>query len=479
MDGLKAKLRQSLRFQLSAWLSGAVILLALMAGSYSFWSSFEEANELQDDQLRQVAALISRQDVPFDGSANDPQPATLDPDLRIVVQLLPEAAAAASTATTANTQAEVVAGTATLALPSGLPDGLQTILVADESWRLLVRPWRSGQRIAVSQLTAARDEIARSGALRTVLPLLVLIPALALVVGLVVTQRLKPVVRLSTALDQRTEFDLSPLPHTQVPTEIRPFTTAISGLLLRLATSMAAQRRFVADAAHELRSPLTALSLQAEALDSSELPAEVQAKVARLRQGIQRARALIDQLLTLARSQTEPELQAGAVSAPAVLRRVIEDLIPLAERRQIDLGVTRQDEFSLPVSEIDLHAIMRNLVDNAVRYSPPGAAIDVSLRCDGGTAVFEVINAGAGIPPGEREHVFSAFYRVLGTDTEGSGLGLAIVKTLVERIGGNITLQAAVPQAVAPGLRVQVHFPKAVLSNEHKPGDGQTTGAAA
>ena len=291
MDGFKASLTQSLQFQLSAWLSGAVILLALGAGGYSFWSSFQETNELQDDQLRQVAALISRHNVHVDGFAEDAQDPTLEPDLHIVVRVL---APAPTTGAAVHPAA--------LLLPNNLPDGLQKVRVADESWRLLVRSLRSGQRVAVGQQTAARDEIARDSALRTVLPLLVLVPALALLVSLVVRHRLKPVARLSFVLDQRNEFDLAPLPQMQVPAEIRPFITSISRLLLRLEQSLAPQRRFVADAAHELRSPLTALSLQVEAPDGAGLPPQVQAQVTRLRLGMHRARVLIDQLLTLARS---------------------------------------------------------------------------------------------------------------------------------------------------------------------------------
>lgn len=478
MDGLKASLTQSLQFQLSAWLSGVVILLALGAGGYSFWSSFQEANELQDDQLRQVAALISRHDVRIDSFAEDAPDPTLEPDLHIVVQILAPASETspvpASTPASARTTSRGPHSTALL-LPNNLPDGLQTVRVADESWRLLVRSLRTGQRVAVGQQTAARDEIASNSALRTVLPLLVLVPALAVLVNLVVRHRLKPVARLSFALDQRNEYDLAPLPQMQVPTEIRPFTTSISRLLLRLGQSMAAQRRFVADAAHELRSPLTALSLQAEALDGAALPPQVQAQVTRLRQGMQRARDLIDQLLTLARSQAQPVMQTSPVSARTVLRRVIEDLIPQAERRHVDLGVTRQDDGHIHMAEVDLTAIMRNLIDNAVRYSPPEGRVDVSLVCDSdgndGGATLEVTNGGAGIPQAERERVFDPFYRVLGTGTEGSGLGLAIVKTLVERAGGSIALHAAVQDPAAPGLRVQVRFPPCALIEHRRPLD--------
>ena len=460
MDGREASLTNSLQFQLSAWLSGAVILLALGAGGYSFWSSFQEANELQDDQLRQVAALINRHGVRINGDADEPQDKALEPDLHVVVQVL------------GDSPAQRAPGQATpLDLPHDLPDGLQTVRVADESWRLLVRSLRTGQRVAVGQQTEARDEIARNSALRTVLPLLVLIPALAVLVSLVVRRQLKPVARLAVALDQRTEHDLEPLPQARLPTEIHAFSHAISRLLLRLGQSMEAQRRFVADAAHELRSPLTALSLQAEALDEANLSPQSRATVARLRQGMTRARALIDQLLTLARSQAQPGVPTTPVPARSILRSVIEDLVPQAELRQIDLGVTRQDDVHLRMPEVDLHAIMRNLVDNAIRYSPAGGRVDVSLVRDGGGVTFEVTSGGAGIPPAERERVFDPFYRMVGTDTEGSGLGLSIVKTLVERAGGSVTLHSALPDAPLPGLRVLVQFPMSATIFQHEPHD--------
>lgn len=445
MDGFKASLTNSLQFQLSAWLSGAVILLALGAGGYSFWSSFQEANDLQDDQLRQVAALINRQGFSINGGAEAPQDKDLEPDLQVVIQVLGEAA--------------VPGKPLPLALPNDLADGLQTVRVADESWRLLVRSLHTGQRVAVGQQTEARDEIARDSALRTVLPLLALIPALVVMVSLVVRRQLKPVARLALALDQRTEFDLEPLPLTKVPTEIRAFTHSISQLLLRLGQSMEIQRRFVADAAHELRSPLTALTLQAEAVEDADLSPQSRAAVGRLRQGIARARSLIDQLLSLARSQAQPGAPTGPVSARSILLNVIEDLVPQAELLQIDLGVLRQDDVHLRIAELDLHAIMRNLMDNAVRYSPPGGRVDVSLIGDGSNATFEVVNGGAGIPQAERARVFDPFYRVLGTEKDGSGLGLSIVKTLVERAGGSVTLEPALPQGSMPGLRVRVSFP--------------------
>jgi two-component system OmpR family sensor kinase len=448
MDGAKARLSDSLQFQLSAWLTGVVVLLTLGAGYASFGSSFREANELQDDQLRQVASLVQLQGPPGPLRATGVRPAALEPDLYIAVQVLGQG------------PAPVVPGHAKLlSLPVDLPDGLQTVSVAGERWRVLVGPLGNGQRVAVSQQTEARDEIARHGALRTVLPLVVLPPLLMLLLSYVVRQRLRPVSRLTQELDRRIEPDLSALPPARVPSEIVPFTAAINRLLARLSTSIEVQRRFVADAAHELRSPLTALSLQAEALADADLAPPVRVKLQRLQEGVQRARALVDQLLTLARFQQTAAGKVAPVSAAMVLKRVLEELVPAAESGRIDLGVGRIDEVQLPIDEAELHAIMRNLIDNAVRYSPAGGRVDVDLRREAGSAVFTVADEGSGVPPAERDRVFEAFYRVVGTEPYGSGLGLAIVKTLAERAGGTVCLDDARPHNIPPGLKASVVFP--------------------
>ena len=454
MDGFKAKLSNSLQFQLSAWLSAVVVLLALAAGSFSFWASFEEANELQDDQLRQVASKFDLYDLPIrPPRAAGPQDSALEPDLQIAVHVLGES----------GTRREV-APAKLLILPLDVPDGLQTLSVDNEPWRVLVRRLRSGQRLALGQQTAARDEIARHGALRTILPLLVLVPLVIVLVAVVVRRGLRPVSRLALELDRRAEQDLAPLPTLRVPNEIVPFTAAINRLLARVSASMEAQRRFVADAAHELRSPLTALSLQAEGLAGAELAPHARGQLDRLRQGVQRARTLLDTLLELARFQLQAKPAEEAVSASAVLRRVLEDLVPYAESRQIDLGVEQHDEASVRIREVELYAIMRNLVDNAVRYSPAGGRVDISLRREADVVSFDVVDEGAGIPPHERERVFDAFYRILGTDTVGSGLGLSIVKTLVDRAGGRISLNDAGRDSNSRGLRVIVKLP-AIAAN--------------
>ncbi|QRX84403.1 ATP-binding protein [Glaciimonas sp. PAMC28666] len=452
MDGVKAKLNRSLQFRLSLWLSLTILVMAILAGVFSFISAFREANDLQDDQLRQVAALVDSRGLPL----VTPTPASVGPimdeESRVIIQTLSDI----------HTYSPIPAGQ--LALPYNLPDGMQTVKVHHVPWRLFVRSISSGQRLAVGQQTAVRDEIARDGGLRTVMPLMVLIPLLIGLVSLMVRRMLLPVARLSHEVDQRDEQDIRPLDDQHVPDEIRPLIASINRLLRRVAVAMDVQRRFIADAAHELRSPLTALSLQAENLAATGLSDKSQARLIPLRQGLKRAKTLLEQLLTMARSQNTGGAQATTLSVPVVLRHVMEDMLPLAEEKRIDIGVAADTGSDADVNvvlfapEVDIVALLRNLLENAIRYTPVGGTVDVRVRAQSGTLLIEVEDTGPGIPEAERERVFDPFYRILGNDSEGSGLGLSIVKSIVLRLHGTVTLQHA--RTVAPfGLKAVIRLP--------------------
>ncbi len=440
MDGFKERLKDSIQLRLSLWLSIAILSVAIGAGSFSFVAAYEDANELQDGTLTQVAAFLGNQLTyapPSDGSAE------LDPELRLIIQSVGDGAENGSTA---------------LPLSNTLKDGLQTVHLQDESYRVLIRSLPGGGRIAISQGTTVRNEIARNSALRTVLPILIMVPILLLLIGNLVRQLLKPVTRLADEIDARSEQELHPIQQAHVPSEIRPFVIAINRLLQRVSDSMQLQRRFLADASHELRSPMAALSLQAEMLSNVDMPDEAKKRLARLRQGIDRGRNLLDQLLSLARAQDAKATPTKTISVQQVYRGVLEDLMPLAEAKHIDVGVAITSDVHLLANELDLVAIVKNLVDNAIRYTPDGGCIDLSVVDEPNHVILEIEDSGVGIPEGERERVLDPFYRVLGSDQTGSGLGLSIVKTIAERLQGRIELSdsSQFPQ----GLKVRVVLEK-------------------
>lgn len=430
MDGFKRRLNESVQFKLSFSLSLAILVIAVMAGIFSFVSAFDEAHELQDDMLRQVATLFERRHLPVAHPRDDGRVKDSDEESRVIVQYLDDGNKVAG---------DVDAG-APLPLPITLADGLHTLDVNGESFRVLIKTTSNGERIAVSQETGMRDEIARDSALRTLMPFLILVPVLLLIVADLVRKMFRPIASLSAEIDQRAEQELHPVEENHLPAEVRPFVVAINRLLARVDQSMETQRRFVADAAHELRSPLTALLLQAERLAEADMSVPARERLMTLRRGIERGRSLLDQLLTLAKAQAELDRPKASVSIQHVYRSVLEDLMALAEAKQIDIGVVGEQDAQVWVNELDLMVVVKNVVDNAIRYTPDAGRVDLSVNASDGRAVLKIQDSGPGIQVAERERVFDPFYRTPGSDQVGSGLGLSIVKAILERNGAEIQL---------------------------------------
>lgn len=445
MAGFKRRLNASIQFKLSFSLSLAILLIAVLAGVFSFVSAFDKAHELQDNTLHQVASLFDRQHLTLTYPGEDGKAKDSDDDNLVIVQYLVDGDKAIDKS---GVQAP-------LKLPDTLIDGLHTLKIVDEQFRVLVKTTTSGERIAVAQETSVRDEIARDSALRTLMPFLILVPILLLIVADLVRKMFRPMAILSMEIDQRAEQELHPVGEGNLPVEVRPFVVAINRLLHRVAQAMEGQRRFVADAAHELRSPLTAMSLQAERLADAEMSDLARTRLKVLQRGIERGRNLLDQLLTLAKAQAIPERSNSRVSVQSIYRRVLEDLLPLAEAKHIDIGVEGEQDALLAMSELDLLAVVKNLVDNAIRYTPVGGRVDLSVNTLDGRAFLSIKDNGPGISLGERERVFDPFYRTLGSEQVGSGLGLSIVKTILDRVGGQIML-AASDEVSGRGLCVRV-----------------------
>ena len=448
MDGLKRRLNESVQLKLSFTLSLAILVVAVVAGVFSFLSAFDEAHELQDDVLRQVAQLMDRQRLFPAVPTTDIRLKDVDEESRVIVQRLGEVSPS-----TVGVDAGGV-----LPLPATLADGLHTLEVGGETFRVLVKTTASGERIAVAQESGFRNEIARDGALRTVMPFLILVPVLLLIVADLVRKMFQPIAALSKEIDQRAEQELHPVEDRHLPVEVRPFAVAINRLLARVSQSMESQRRFVADAAHELRSPLTAMSLQAERLAEAEMSSVARERLTVLRQGIERGRSLLDQLLTLAKAQSATDLPKSPVSVQSIYRRVLEDLMPLAEAKHIDIGVEGALDAEVWASELDMIDVVKNLVENAIRYTTEGGRVDLSVGVSEGKVVLRIQDSGPGIPLAERDRVFDPFYRTLGSEQIGSGLGLSIVQTIANRIGAEIRLDFS-DQEKQTGLNVAVIAP--------------------
>ncbi|WP_019447725.1 ATP-binding protein [Cupriavidus sp. BIS7] len=434
--------QNSVQSRISLWVSLAILAVALVGGIVSFATAYHEADGMQDDLLRQVSMLFDAQHLPAPHLADAGRLPHSDEEARVIVQTITPGGG----------------GRQMLAVPASAPDGLGTFRIDRESYRVLIRTLPTGERIAVAQETGMRDEIARNSALLTVLPFLILVPVLLLIVANLVRQMFRPIATLSREVDRRGDHELYPLPDDQLPAEVRPFVVAINRMLARVSQAMEMQRRFIADAAHELRSPMTALSLQADRLDHAEMSDSARTRLATLRRGIERSRGLLEQLLSLARVQSASAPATEAVSVRHVFRQVLEHLMPLADSRHIDIGVVGETDAQVLIREVDLIALMKNLVDNAIRYTPEHGRVDLSVEITADTVEMAVTDSGPGITAEERGRIFDPFYRIPGNEAPGSGLGLSIVSAIAERAGAVVTIGYA-DEAARHGTRVTVRVP--------------------
>ncbi|WP_084656213.1 sensor histidine kinase [Pandoraea norimbergensis] len=445
---------RSLQSRLVVTLSACAVGLGIVAGLVSYAAAFSEAYRFQDDQLLQLAALVDTRNLSSADDAVHGLPIK-DHDYRLTVQKL--------------------GGT----FPVTLTDGFHTVegtARGDHTWRAFVRTITPDLRIVVAQPTEGRNEIARNSGLRTALPFVVFVPLLIGAIVLTVRRAFRPLQRLADGVDARRETDLHALDTASAPKEIEPFIVSINRLLARLAKALDEQRRFVADAAHELRSPVTALVIQSENLDRAlapvELETETRARLTKLKSGLQRTRGLLEQLLTLARAQSAPTAEATPLALLPAVHEALEDVFVLADRKMIVLDlIDTAPGLRVASSKRDIVTLLSNLVGNAVRYTPGGGTVSVRLSATGADAAIDVIDSGPGIDADKRERVFDAFYRatevrdshVPGLGTEGTGLGLAIVRAIVDRLGGQVHLKDASP-APPRGLHVRVTLPNPDVS---------------
>jgi two-component system, OmpR family, sensor kinase len=432
----------SLRARLYAGLAAIILLTGLAAAVTAFRWAYDEAFELQDAVLLQIGALAVNNRLQTGPVIEH----GIDAETRVIIEELGQS------------PPDLNAGLPRL--PDNIPDGLQTLVRGSGSWRLLVRTRPDGSRVAVSQSTDYRDEIAHDSALRAVLALAALIPCLMLLVGVVIRYSFRPVSRLAAQLDAKDTDHLARLPSEGMPKELMPFIASINRLLERVSAMFDQQRRFIADAAHELRTPVTALSLQAENLDRIELPQESRERLSALKTGIRRTAHLLEQLLALAKYDVARAPPAPPTAFDSIAKEVAADLMPRAQARAVDLGFERIDHVFVSAHATALAVLVRNLLDNALHHTPDGGRIDIGLFRHGNHAVLRIEDSGPGIPQAELVRVFEPFYRGGWSVGEGTGLGLSIVRSVVETLGGSVVLG----NIVAPnrtGLCVDVRIPVA------------------
>jgi two-component system OmpR family sensor kinase len=431
----------SIRRQLLVWLLALVIVGVGFAGWLIYRQALAEANELFDYQLEQIAAALPSE--PFSSVLQSRS----DSDDGVVIQIWNRNGAL------------MYFSHPRVPLAPHAELGFSTEMTARGEWRVY-SAIVGDNVVQLAQPLSIRNRLAAGVAWRTLWPLVLLLPLLGVAVWVIVGRGLAPLQRVTRALDTRHPEALDPLPDNRLPQEVRPVVQALNALLERLATALDTQRAFVADAAHELRTPLAAVQIQAQLVGRAKDDASRKEALNDLQAGITRATRLAEQMLALARSEPDGKIEKAPVDLHALLDDCVGAYVLLAQQRGVDLGIEASEAATISGDVNALRVMFSNLIDNATKYTPRGGRVDVSLRLDQGHPLLQIADSGEGIPASERERVFDRFYRVgIGasrarTDVAGSGLGLAIVRRIASQHGAAVSLA----ESNEGGLLVSVRF---------------------
>jgi two-component system OmpR family sensor kinase len=437
--------RVSLRTSLLVWLLGGVVLVGAAGGLVVYRNALAEADAFFDYHLKETALFLRDQPVEYQFPTPIP-PSDVAYDFVVQIWTIDGR--------------RIYIGPEQAVLPNSTALGYSTVNSSVGQWRVYgaVSPTKVVQ---VAQPMNVRRREAAQLALHTLAPFGLLVPLLGLLVWFAVGHALLPLQRLAKAVKARRVSELEPLSDERLPEEVRPLVGSLNDLLGRLTAALERERAFMADAAHELRTPLTALHLQLGALARAGTEGERNEAMGKLSEGVQRAIRLVEQMLALARQEPRAEPVRAQIALDELAREVVAELVPLADARRIDLGMSEAQSVFVCGERDAVATLIRNLVDNAVRYTPAGGRVDVSVErsaAQPAQALIRVIDNGAGIAREEQERVFDRFYRKPGTRSPGSGLGLAIVKAIATAHGATVELGEG---EAGRGLAVTVSFPAA------------------
>ena len=446
--------KDSLRKQLMTWLLPLYVVAAIVAATVTYHVYGNMVSVFMDNQLRLFADSHAR----ASASAPTLRPLTRenveekgdmfvqiwDRNHRLVATSWPE-----------------------LDLQRQASQGFHDVTLGDSRWRVftLQSPDRTVQS---AQSLAFRRHLVKSQALQVALPVLLMIPISACFLWFGMRPAVRRLELISRAAAQQDEHRLTQLPAEHAPCEIRPLVLAVNTLLARLRDAFSAQRRFVQDAAHELRTPITAMSLQLENLKSRMRDTASAEQLTQLEAGLARTKRLIEQLLRLARQESPlPAEPPIAIQLDGLLKSSIAEFMVLADKRNIDLSYAADIDATAQANEDELRSLIHNLLDNALRYTPPGGIVDVTLHRDTGIVTIEIADNGPGIPTEFLPRVFDRFFRIEGAETEGSGLGLAIAKNAADRNRVGLEL---INRVDGSGLIARMRLETAmVISHPEKP----------
>jgi len=431
----------SLRRRLLVVLLLAALVTTLTATGATWYWARHEIDQILDYQLRQQA--LSLEDKAYLlGSVAVVDP---DPEQQVVTQLWDQRGVL---------RYQSHPG---IVLSLSTHRGYSTARENNADWRvyaLQLGPWI----VQLAQPLSIRRNIATNAALHMLYPTLALLPLLALLIWWAVGRVLAPISALATAISRRDPAVLEPLAHSGLPQEVGLMAEALNDLIARQREVLARQQEFMADAAHELRTPLMAISLQAQLLERAATEESREEVIGELRQGIARSTTLLERLMAVARlDASDSQTEFSSLDLAPILARARQEVAALAAARHIDLIVRIADHVAIQGEARSLTGLCVNLLENALRYTPEGGRVVASVTARTPGVCLNVMDNGPGIPLAERTRVFERFYRVPGTVHPGSGLGLGIVRRVAELHGAAVEID----DAPGGGTSVRVNFPQA------------------
>ncbi len=304
-----------------------------------------------------------------------------------------------------------------------------------------------------------------------ILPQFIILPIVLALVWFALARGLSPLAQLQERIRARRPDDLSPIDSHQVPEEISPLVGSLNDMLARLSQTIDMQKRFIADAAHQMKTPLAGMRMQSELALRQQDAGEIHRSLEQLSQSSESATRLVNQLLALARAENVPHTGAAhqRLDLDALARETVRDWVPASFSHRIDLGYEHAGSaVDIDGNALMLRELLSNLIDNALRYTPAGGSVTVRVKVEGAHPVLEVEDTGPGIAPAERSHVFERFYRILGNSAPGSGLGLAIVREIAQQHGAEIDIFANPRSYVQkwPGCLFRLSFPDQSIATE-------------
>ena len=415
---------RSLLGRLLALVLSVVVLVWLATAALTWLDASHELDELLDGHLAQAAALLVVQQAPEMGDERGVDAPMLHPYApKVAFQVFHEGRLSLRSANAPM-------------LPMAKPGqrfkaGFDTVQIAGAPWRVFAAKGAERDvQVYVGEKASSRADILWAVLRSTLWPMAVALPLLALAVWWAVYLGVAPLRRLGSALAERQAQALHPVALDGAPSEMAPMVSALNALFERIATLLESERRFTADAAHELRTPIAAIRIQAQvALGEADVALRRHALQSTL-DGCDRATRLVDQLLTLSRLEAVAAPTMAAVDLRALTQRVVAELAPMAISKKQTLEMAVSEPCSVPGNETLLAVLVRNLVDNAVRYCPPSARIKVALQRQGGQVILCIEDSGPGLAEADLHRLGERFFRELGSFESGSGLGWSIVRRI-------------------------------------------------